>query len=183
MISGPVWSGSHSSIPDSRSGFPTFIDNSGKGESIESWDGTDWRGCKQSLSDSGKVMHIEMFGESPFVFLESRTSSRRHWIWTRYVPFWTMIRPPACYDILGLSELYHHIYTKKWELRHHSFNTMWTFVIVFIAAIVQGELLQQLPVDFCNSTNVVWLGPDQFTLPWQFSRTPEGRLFTACNLL
>ena len=69
------------------------------------------------------------------------------------------------------------IYIEKWELRH-SFNTMWTFVIVFIATIVQGKLLQQLPTDFCNSTDVVWIGSDQFMLPWQFSWTSEGRAYS-----
>ena len=71
------------------------------------------------------------------------------------------------------------------EQRYYSSNIMLSFVIVFIAAIVQGELFQPLPADFRNSPDVVWLGPDQFVLPWQFLRTTESRAYLniTCNLL
>ena len=57
---------------------------------------------------------------------------------------------------------------------HRKMSNLVTLLIV--AIVVKGQLLQQLPPEFSNSTNVVWIGPDQFTLPWQFSRTADGTI-------
>lgn len=52
---------------------------------------------------------------------------------------------------------------------------MWTSLVIIghLFTVAAGQLLQPLPQAFNSSTNVVYLGPEQFTLPWPFSRASE----------
>jgi hypothetical protein len=53
---------------------------------------------------------------------------------------------------------------------------MWTALVIsgiLSFTATAGQLLQPLPQGFNTSTNTVFLGPEQFTLPWQFSRASE----------
>ena len=45
---------------------------------------------------------------------------------------------------------------------------------LFLTSFISGKLLRELPGEFTDSTNIVWIDADQFTLPWQFSRTTTG---------
>ena len=59
---------------------------------------------------------------------------------------------------------------------------MWTSLVisgVLFFTATAGQLLQPLPQGFNTSTNTVFLGPEQFTLPWQFSRASEGMILFA----
>lgn len=55
---------------------------------------------------------------------------------------------------------------------------IWTSLALPIIAfeLTAAQLLQTLPPAFANSSNVAWVGPDQFALPWPFSRAPEGEV-------
>jgi hypothetical protein len=47
-------------------------------------------------------------------------------------------------------------------------------ISVYLTAFVKAHLLQPLPDAFTNVTNTVWIGANEFILPWQFTRTSTG---------